>query len=63
MNMFKNMNNPRAFLENMMQTNPQFKQVMDLVKQNGGDPKYTFYKLAEEQGINPDEILNMLKSQ
>ena len=44
-----------------MQTNPQIKYVMDLVNQNGGDPKAAFYKLAEEKGIDPNEIINILK--
>ena len=48
-------------LNQMMQNNPQYKQVMDYVNKNGGDPKTAFYKMAEEQGVNPDEILNMLK--
>ena len=53
--------NPQAMLNQMMQNNPQYKQVMDYVNKNGGDPKTAFYKMAEEQGVNPDEILNMLK--
>ena len=43
------------------QSNPQLKQAMDLVQQNGGDAEKAFYKLAEEKGVNPDDILNMLK--
>ena len=53
--------NPQAMMNQMMSNNPQYKQVMDYVKQNGGDAKAAFYKMAEEKGINPDEILNMLK--
>ena len=61
MNLFKGAKNPQALLQNMMQTNPQIKYVMDLVNQNGGDPKAAFYKLAEEKGIDPNEIINILK--
>ena len=53
--------NPQAFLSQMMANNPQYKQVMDYVRQNGGDPKAAFYKMAEEKGVNPEDILNQLK--
>lgn len=59
--MVKSAGNPQMMLQQMISQNPQMKQVMDLVNQNGGDPKAAFYKMAEEKGINPDEILNMLK--
>ena len=47
----------------MMQSSPQFKQLQEVVKfvnQNGGDPEKLFYKLADEQGVNPQDILNEL---
>ena len=53
--------NPQAMLNQMMANNPQYKQVMDYVRQNGGDPKAAFYKMAEEKGVNPEDILNQLK--
>lgn len=53
--------NPQAMLSQMMQTNPQMKQVIDYVNANGGDPQKAFYKLAKEQNINPDEIINELR--
>lgn len=34
---------------------------MDLINQSGGDPKAAFYKLAQEKGIDPQQILDMLK--
>ena len=45
----------------MLQNMPQYKQVMDLVQQSGGDPKAAFYKLAQQRGIDPNEILNALR--
>ena len=62
-NLFKNAGNPQVLLQNMIQSNPQVRQVMQFVQQNGGDAKAAFYKLAQEKGVNPDQILNMLKSQ
>jgi hypothetical protein len=34
---------------------------MDVINQYGGDPKQAFYSLAEKNGIDPNEILNMMK--
>lgn len=46
-NMFKNAKNPQMLISNMMMQNPQMKQVMDFINQNGGDAKSAFYKLAD----------------
>lgn len=48
-------------LQQMMSQNPQMKQAFDYVNANGGNAKAAFYKLAEQKGVNPDEILQMLK--
>lgn len=53
--------NPQMMLSQMMGQNPQIKQVMDYVNANGGDPQKAFYKLAQERGVNPDDILNQLR--
>ena len=45
-----------------IQNNPQIKQVMDYVNQNGGDPKTAFYKLAQEKGVDPNEILKQVNN-
>ncbi len=55
---FKNSPNPQAMLNNMLMQNPR---VTELINQYGGDPKTAFYALAQQRGINPDEILTMLK--
>ena len=52
---------PQAVIAQLMQTNPQMKQVMDFVRSSGGDPKRAFYSLAQQKGVNPDDILNQLK--
>lgn len=53
--------NPQMMISQMMGQNPQIKQVMDYVNANGGDPQAAFYKLAEEKGVNPDDVLNQLR--
>lgn len=61
MSMIKNAGNPQMMLQQMMSQNPQIQQVMQYVKDNGGSAKTAFYKLAEQKGVNPEEILQMLK--
>ena len=61
MNMLRGAGNPSMMLQQMTAQNPQFKQAVDYVNANGGDAKAACYKLAKENGINPDEILQMFK--
>ena len=61
MQMVRSAGNPQAMLNQLVQTNPKVKQVMDYVNASGGDPKAAFYRLANEKGINPQDILNQLK--
>ena len=57
MNIFPFKNNPL----NQMMNNPNFKQAMDYINANGGDPKTAFYKLAKEKGVDPEEMINKIK--
>ena len=50
--------NPQALANQMLTNNPQIKQI---INQYGGDPKTAFYKYAESNGVNPDEVLRMLR--
>ena len=61
MGMLNSSQNPQAMINQMVSNNPNLKQVMDFINQSGGDPKKAFYALAEQKGINPQEILDMLK--
>ena len=51
--------NPQAVM-NMLQTDPKYKQVFNLINQYG-DPKKAFYSLAQQKGVDPNEILDMLR--
>ena len=59
--MVKSAGNPQLMLNQLMQNNPQMQQVMQIVQKYGGDANKAFYALAEEKGINPQEILDLLK--
>ena len=61
MGMLRTAQNPNAMLNQMVMNNPQIKQVMDIVQQYGGDPMRAFYAVAEQKGVDPNEILNMLR--
>lgn len=61
MGMLRTAQNPTAMLNQMVMSNPQLKQVMDIVQQHGGDSMKAFYAVAKEKGVDPNEILNMMK--
>ena len=53
--------NPALALQQMASNNPTIQQAMQLVQQSGGDGKAAFEKLAKENGIDPNQIIQMLK--
>lgn len=59
--MVKSARNPQAMMNQLIQSNPNLKNVMQIVNQSGGDPQKAFYELAKQKGINPSDILDMLK--
>ena len=61
MNTIKNSRNPKAMLEQMMQSNPQIQQAMNYINQNGGDAKSAFYALARQKGVDPESVLRMFR--
>ena len=54
--------NPQLMLNQMLMSNPQLQQAMELIKQNGGDPKTAFYNYAKQLGVDPETVLNSLQS-
>lgn len=57
----KRSNNPEKAIQVMAETNPQVKKAMEYINANGGNAQSAFYKLAEQNGIDPNNILNMIK--
>ena len=53
--------NPAGLLQGLLQNTPQYQQAMNLVQQNGGDAKAAFYNLAQQKGVDPNEILNLFR--
>ena len=59
---FLNSSNPQELLNSLISSNPQMKNLMNVFQSSGMTPKQFFYNYAQQQGINPDEFLNSLKS-
>ena len=53
--------NPQAMISQLMNNNPQMKPVMDAINAAGGDPQKAFYDMAKKRGVNPQDILDMMK--
>lgn len=59
-NQVRNSPNPTAAMEQLCQSNPALSNVMQYVRQNGGDAKTAFYNMAAAKGVDPNYILRML---
>lgn len=57
--MLNSAKNPEAVLQQISQKNPAVKQVMNMCR--GKNPQQVFYEICQQKGVNPQEIINMLK--
>lgn len=55
------MANPQMMLQQMLGQNPNYARAQQLIQQAGGDPQKAFYDLANQMGVDPNEILSALK--
>ena len=51
------MSNPIGYINSM----PEMKNILNMVQQNGGNAQQLFYQLAEQKGVDPNQILDMFK--
>ena len=58
----KNAKNPNSMFQTIMQTNPQLKQTVDFINKNGGNAKQLFYKITQQNGVDPNTIINQLNN-
>ena len=58
-NTVKNSSNSQQAFEQILNNNPQLKSTYEMVK-SMGDPKQLFYTLAQKQGTDPNQIINLL---
>lgn len=61
MNLIRNAGNPQQMLQSVAQSNPQVQQVLSMVQMSNMSPKDLFYQMAQQKGVDPNQILNMLK--
>lgn len=57
--LLKSSGNPQMMIYNLLNQNPNVSQMMNNF---GGDPKTTFYNLARQRGIDPDQFINTIKN-
>ena len=57
-NNLKALSNPQQVINQALQNNPQIQQLLQL---SNGNPEQAFYALAKQKGVNPNDILNLLK--
>lgn len=53
---------PNAALANIINQNPNLKNLVMLAKSNGANLQQIFYTLAQQKGVNPNDIINALRS-
>lgn len=58
---FQNAKNPMALFQQMAMRNPQMQPILNMLK-GGMNPNQIFNDLCRQKGINPQELLNMLKN-
>lgn len=61
MQMVRAASNPSAALNQMLANNPNYQQITKLINDNGGNAEKAFYSLAEQMGIDPQQVLDALK--
>ena len=61
MNLVRASGNPQEMLRMMAAGNPRMQEVLRIVQEHGGDPMQAFRAAARERGVDPEEILNMLR--
>lgn len=60
-NMMKSSSNPQQLLMTMAQNNHKTKQILDFINKSNQSPKDLFYSMAKQKGVDPNQIINMLK--
>lgn len=59
MGMLQAVKDPQQALMMAAQQNPQLNAVMQMCQ--GKDPQQVFYEECKKNGVNPDEVMNLLK--
>ena len=60
MQQLKSYQNPNIVLQQMVQQNPQLRQVYQMCQ--GQSPKDMYYAMAKQMGVDPEAVLKQLQS-
>lgn len=60
MGMLRGVQNPQAYIRQMISQNPVAQQMLNALQQSGTDPKTAFYNLARQKGLDPDSLMQGL---
>lgn len=61
LSLLRSKNVPQSVIMNVLQSNPNYNYIMNLISQYNGNAEQAFYALAREKGIDPNQFLNSLK--
>lgn len=56
-----NFQNPQSLIQSMIQNNPKLNNIFQLFKSSGMSPKQFFYNYAQQNGIDPNQLINTLQ--
>lgn len=62
MNMVQMSTNPQMALQNIVNQNPNLQNILNLAGSNGANLQQIFYNMAKQKGVNPEDIINALRS-
>lgn len=54
--------NPQMALQNIVNQNPNLQNILNLANSNGANLQQVFYNMAKQKGVNPEDIINALRS-
>ena len=60
-NMVSHSNNPMQLMQTMAQSNPQLQSILNLIQTSQKSPKDLFFEMAQQRGVVPQQILQMLQ--
>ena len=60
-NMVSHSNNPMQLMQTIAQSNPQLQSILNLIQTSQKSPKDLFFEMAQQRGVDPQQILQMLQ--
>ena len=61
MNFMNSGGNVNGMIQSMLQNSPEYRTINDLLQKHNGDARAAFYDMAQQKGVDPNQVLNMLR--